>query len=127
MTSMLWGAINTPVEVITYTELSALAAGASVAGAATFNNIQGNTQNGQIYAEVTAVITMANAPNANTGFSVWFLASADGGTNYERGSSSYTPQRPPDVTFGAPTDTTQTYSTKRVLAPPGIMKFLIQK
>jgi hypothetical protein len=51
-------------------------------------------------------------PGANTTIDIWFLKSVDGGGTYEDGSSSITPQRPPDCQFqvdsGRSTAQTQT-------------------
>jgi len=51
---------------------------------------------GYLDAEAELLVTFPTAPTANTSIYVWLLREIDG-TNYEMGSASVTPTRPPDI------------------------------
>lgn len=81
------------------TELNSLAAGNIAVGSA-FDNAQG-TANLDGYLFGTLELVLAAPPSAVVAGSVcavWFLRSIDG-TNFEDGSASVYPVRPPDVLF----------------------------
>jgi hypothetical protein len=67
-----------------------------------WDNTQGATGDGYTLCDLEFVGTYGSAPTANTGISVWFLATQDG-TNYEdgdgsvSGGSDVTPARAPDA------------------------------
>jgi hypothetical protein len=125
-TSELWGALGTETILGTNTNLSALANNALFLSG-DYNNVQaGGGGGGDVLCRLRAILTMAVAAAANTGFSVWFLKSVDGGTTWERGGTGYTPLRLPDCVFPAPVDTTQTEITRDVLCPAGHFKVLIK-
>lgn len=118
--------IGTETVLATNTNLSALANNALFLSSA-FNNVQaGGGGDGYTLCRITATLTMAVAATANTGFSVWFLKSQDGGTTYESGGTAYTPLRLPDLVFPAPVDTTQRIVMRDVLMPAGFFEVLIK-
>lgn len=124
--SELYGALGTETVLISNTNFSALANNALVLSA-DYNNVQGGGGGGgDILARIRATITMAVGATAGTGFSIWFLKSQDGGTTFERGGTSYTPLRPPDLVIPAPTDTTQTEIMRDVAIPAGHFKVLVK-
>lgn len=120
-----WGALGTETVLLSNSDLSALANNALVLSSA-YNNTQGNAGDGAPLCRITATLTMATAATANTGFSIWFLKSQDGGTTYEAGGSGYTPLRLPDLVIPAPVDTTQRIVMRDVPMPPGFFKVLIK-
>lgn len=118
--------IGTETILMTNTNLSALANNALFLSAA-FNNVQGGGGgDGYTLCRITATLTMAVAAAANTGVSIWFLKSQDGGTTYESGGTAYTPLRLPDLVIPAPIDTTQRIVMRDVLLPAGFMEVLIK-
>jgi len=125
-TNELWGALGTETVLINNTNFSNLLNNALVLSG-DYNNVQGGGGGGgDTLCRLRAILTMAVGASANTGFSVWFLKSTDGGTTWERGGTGFTPQRLPDVVFPAPTDTTQTEVSRDVLCPAGHFKVLIK-
>jgi hypothetical protein len=94
------------VTTLLSTELNSLANNASVlssvgGSSGVFDNTIGNSgvSNGYFLGDVEMVCAaFGSAPTANTALNVWFLQTIDG-TNYEDGSSSITPVRPPNVAF----------------------------
>ena len=90
-----------------------------------FDNTQGQTGDGYTLADIELTVTFGTNPTANTGFSLWLLASADG-TNYEAGSSSVTPARLPDVVFPVIVTTSAQTITRRVSLPWGKMTPLLR-
>jgi hypothetical protein len=80
------------------TELNSLANNTNCTPSSALNNIQGESgKEGYPRGKVELLLAAySGTPTANTGVSVWFLRAPDG-TNYEDGSSSVTPARPPDV------------------------------
>lgn len=125
-TTEKWAALGTEAVLVSFTNFSALANNALVLSA-DFNNVQGGGGgDGYVLCRIRAILTMATGASANTGFSVWFLKSSDGGTTWERGGTGYTPLRAPDVVFPAPTDTTQTEISRDVWLPAGHFKALIK-
>lgn len=64
-----------------------------------FSNVSGGALGGYPYGRFKLTLaTLGGAATANSGIDVWMLA-ADDATNYETGSSSVAPARPPDFTF----------------------------
>lgn len=86
------------------TELNSLANNALVISSVNgtsgvFANVSGSGTGGYLYGRLVLFLsTFGSAPTANSAIDVWFLVSADG-TNYESGSASITPARPPDYSF----------------------------
>jgi hypothetical protein len=118
--------IGTESVLMTTTNLSALANNALFLSAA-YNNVQaGGSGDGYTLCRVTCKLEMAVAATANTGVSVWFLKSQDGGTTYESGGTAYTPLRLPDLIIPAPVDTTQRITMRDVLMPCGFFKMLLK-
>lgn len=97
----------------------------SLAISAVFDNTQGQTGDGYTLCDLELVVTFGTNPTANTGISVWFLQSQDG-TNYEDGGTGTTPARAPDVVFPVLVSTSAQRIIRRVLLPPGLMKFLLK-
>lgn len=124
-TSELYSALGTETVLMTNTNLSALANNGLFLSAA-YNNTQGNTGAGDVLCRIRATITMAVAATANTGFSLWFLKSQDGGTTYEAGGTAYTPLRNEDLVIPAPVDTTQREMMFDVPMPAGFFKVLLK-
>jgi len=83
------------------------------------------TSSDYVMAEVELYVTFSAAPTSNTGISIWFLREVDN-TNYEDGTSSVTPTRPPDVVFGVRAVTTAQRIVKTCLLPPGSFKPLLR-
>jgi hypothetical protein len=111
--------IGTETVVMTATNLSALANNALFLSG-DYNNVQaGGVGNGYTIGRIRVNIHMAVAATANTGASIWFLKSNDGGTTYEAGGTGYTPLRMPDLVIPAPVDTTQRIVMRDVLLPAG--------
>lgn len=76
--------------------------------------------------EAELQVTFGTAPTANTPVYVWLLREIDG-TNFETGSSSFTPTRPPDIIFTMSAVTT----LQRIIIPvydipPGNVKALLR-
>jgi hypothetical protein len=125
-TTEKWAALGTETVLVSNTNFSNLLNNALVLSG-DFNNVQGGGGgDGYVLCRVRLIITMATGAAANTGFPIWFLKSADAGTTWERGGTSYTPLRMPDVVFPAPTDTTQTEISRDVLLPAGHLKALLK-
>jgi hypothetical protein len=102
------------------TELNSLANNALAIGSAfTSSNVN------YILAEIEFAGTFAANPTANTGVSVWFLRAIDG-TNYEDGSGSVTPGRPPDITLQVTAGQAATRCTRQCVIPPGTWKPLLK-
>lgn len=80
------------------TELNSLANNTNCSPSGAIDNTQGQAdKDGYTRGKLEVYLdTYSGTPTANTGISVWFLLTVDG-TNYEDGSSSVTPARPPDV------------------------------
>lgn len=82
------------------TELNSLANNSNGSAGSAVNNVASGTSNADGYVRGAVELYLAaytGTPTAGTGVSLWFLRSADGGTNYEDGSSSVTPARTADV------------------------------
>lgn len=123
--NQLWGSLGTQIVVMSNTNLSALANNAGFLSNAV-NNVQGGGQGGgSLMCRLEAVLTMAVAASANTGFYVWFLKLSSDGTTYERGGTGYVPLTQPVAIFPAPVDTTQTPEFYDIPAPAGIFKVLM--
>ena len=119
-------AVGTETVLMTPTNLSALANNALFLSGA-FNNVQGGGGgDGYTLCRVKAQIEMAVAATANTGVSVWFLKSQDGGTTYESGDTGYTPLRLPDLVIPAPVDTTPRTVMRDVPMLAGLFKVLLK-
>ena len=116
------------------TELNSLANNANVASSVggasgVFDNTlgDGGVANGYQMADVEGVFAVfGSAPAAGSALLVWFLQTIDG-TNYEDGSSSTTPVRPPDVVLPFQASTSAQRVTKSgVPLPAGKFKVLAQ-
>ena len=125
MASEKWGALGTETTLMSNSDLSAMANNALVLSSA-YNNTQGQTGDGARFARLTVTLKMAVAATANTGFSIWFLKSQDGGTTYEAGGTGYTPLRTPDLVVPAPVDTTQRIVMIDAEIPAGYFKALMK-
>jgi hypothetical protein len=118
--------IGTETILMTNTNLSALANNALFLSTA-FNNVQGGGGgDGYTLCRMTCKIEMAIAATINTGVSIWFLKSQDGGTTFESGGTSYTPLRVPDLVIPAPVDTTQRVIMRDMFMPSGFFKALLK-
>ena len=118
--------IGTETVLMTNTNLSALANNTLFLYSA-FNNVQsGGGGSGYTLCRITAILSMAVAATANTGISIWFLKSQDGGTTYESGGTGYTPMRLPDLVIPAPVDTTQRIIMRDVICPAGFCQVLLK-
>lgn len=106
------------------TELNSLANNTNAISTTAYNNVQGGGGgDGFVECEVELTVNFSVAPSANSGFSVWFLASPDG-TNYEDGGASVTPSRLPNVVFPLRAVTGVQRITRRTFAPAGIFHTL---
>lgn len=106
------------------TGLNSLANNALAVSAA-YDNTQGAAGDGYTLCDLELVVTYGTAPAANTGCSVWFLASQDG-TNYEDGDASTTPARNPDVVLPVRAVTTAQRVIRRAWLPWGLSKALLK-
>ncbi len=105
------------------TEMNAQANNALVLGSAYDNSANLNPLAEVEFSQSTAFGT---APAASTGLSIWWLRDIDG-TNYEDGSSSLNPSRPPDLTIPLePQNSTAQRITRRCAIPPGTFKPLLK-
>lgn len=83
-----------------------------------------NTNTGYLDGELELQVSFPVAPTANTPVYVWFLREIDG-TNFEDGSASVTPTRPPDAIFTVRAVTTAQRITQPVYdIPPGNIRTL---
>jgi hypothetical protein len=106
------------------TELNSLATNTnSAAGSAYNNTIGGGAGDGYTLCDVELSCTFGANPTANTGISLWFLSTQDG-TNYEDGSATVTPGRPPDVVLPVTAGQTGTRTIRRAMLPWGNFKAL---
>ena len=118
--------IGSETVLMTNTNLSALA-NTALFLSGSFNNVQaGGGGDGYTLCRITSTITMAVAATANTGVSIWFLKSQDGGTTFESGGTAYTPLRLPDLVIPAPFDTIQRIVMRDVLMPAGVFQVLLK-
>lgn len=128
-TTLEWANLGTTQTVITGTALNNMANNALVLGSAvTWTQAIGGIL-GYIYGRVQMLFKFQVGPTTNTGFSLWFVKSQDGGTTYEDGTAA--PPRPPDVTFlghayGGTGDTATHTVSKDILLPPGTWKALLK-
>lgn len=84
------------------------------------------TNAGYLDGELELQVTFGTAPTANTPIYVWFLREIDG-TNFEDGSSTVTPTRPPDAIFTVRAVTTAQRMTQPVYdIPPGNIRTLVR-
>ena len=118
-TSTIKQAYGTIASILT-TELNAMANNALVLSAAT-----SLTETNYLECDVEAYFTFGVAPTSGTGFSVWFLRTADG-TNYEDGGVSVTPSRAPDLVIPARAVATAQRVIVQGYVPPGNFKVLIK-
>jgi len=128
-TNFLWsgsGSYSVSVTNWLTTELNSLAASSgntlSTIGAA-FQNT-----NAMIYADVEFVAGGTLTPTAGAFVELWLLRSLDGGSNYEDGSSSVAPGRPPDATISVRAGTTITPRAgyPGLILPPGFYKPILR-
>jgi hypothetical protein len=125
-TTEKWAALGTEIVAAANAGLSGLANNALALSSA-INNVQGGGGgDGYALCRITATVTMATAAAVNTGLSLWFLKSQDGGTTYESGDASYTPLRIPDLVIPAPVDTTQRIVMRDIMCPAGVFKILLK-
>lgn len=125
-TTEKWAALGTEIVAVANAGLSGLANNALVLSSA-INNVQGGGGgDGYALCRITATVTMAAAAAVNTGLSLWFVKSQDGGTTYESGDAGYTPLRMPDLIIPAPVDTTQRIVMRDVMCPAGLFKILVK-
>lgn len=108
--------------LFTASELKALATGASVLSASAVSNAAGSQ-----YADLELLIDLATAASAGGHVALWFVRALDG-SNYESGTASITPARPPDVVIPvrSTTDDSQVVSVPAVWWPQGTFKVLFQ-
>ena len=116
--------VGTAATVLT-TELNSLANNTQDVSTSTYDNRVGYSGDGSSRALVEAVFTYDTAPTAYTFLSVWFLRLIDG-TNYEDGSSSITPSRPPDVSIPVRAVTSAQRVTLAATLPPGKFYTLVR-
>lgn len=84
------------------------------------------TNTGYLDAEAELLVTFGVAPTANTPIYVWLLREIDG-TNFEDGSASVTPTRPPDIIFTVRAVTTAQRIVQMVYdIPPGAIRALVR-
>src|SRR4051812_3919305 len=98
---------GTVATIGTLTELSALGSG-SLALCAAYSNTIGGTGDGYTNGRIQiATFPSTGTVTANSGFSIWFVKSVDGGGTYEGGAAGATaPTRAPDLVIPANTSTT---------------------
>ena len=108
------------------TELNSLANNALVVTATPYNNTAaGGGGDGYTLADIELVATFGTVPAANSALSIWFLTAIDG-TNYEDGSASITPGRPPEVVLPVRAVTTAQRSNRRAWLPWGDFSILVK-
>lgn len=89
---------GTATDVLT-TELNSLSSGSNTSAGTAINNVV-STSNWDGNREGHVQFTMAaytGTPSAGAALYLWWLQSVDANSTYEDGSSSVTPQRPPDL------------------------------
>ena len=102
------------------TEMNSLANNSNAVHASSVTN----TNTGYLDGELEMQVTFPVAPTANTPVYVWFLREIDG-TNFEDGSASVTPTRPPDAIFTVRAVTTAQRMVQPVYdIPPGNIRTL---
>ena len=116
------------ITAIPGTTLNALANNAVALGSA-INWTQGQTADGYLMGRVQLTFKFQSGPSTNTGFSIWFIKSTDGGGTTE--DSTAAPPRAPDLTFlghayGGSGDTNAHVVSADVLIPVGSIKFLLK-
>lgn len=108
------------------TGLNSLANNALAISSAYNNVAGGGAGDGYTLCDVELVVQYGSSPTANTGVSLWFLGSQDGGTTYEDGDASTTPARAPDAVFPLRAVTTAQRVIRRVWLPWGHIKGLLK-
>lgn len=104
------------------TELNSLANNSNAAHSSSVSL----TSAGYLDAEVELLVTFGTSPTANTPIYVWLLREIDG-TNFEDGSSTVTPTRPPDIIYTVRAVTTAQRIVQTVYdIPPGTIKPLVR-
>lgn len=97
----------------------------SLAIGSAFNNlVGGGSGDGYPRCRITFSGTWGTAPTANTGLSLWFITSEDGGSVYEDGDASTTPSRGPDVVIPARAVNTAQVIARESRLPVGFFKVL---
>ena len=99
MATTLKQVVNSAITLLS-TELNSLANNTMCSAGSAINNVASGTANADGYVRGSVQLSLATysgTPTANTGVSIWFLKSVDGGSTYEDGSSSVTPARRPDL------------------------------
>lgn len=105
------------------TGFNSLANNALAISSAYDNTIGAGGGDGYTLCDLELVVTFGTNPTANTGVSIWFLASQDG-TNYEDGGTSTTPARAPDCVIPVAVSTSAQRIIVRTLLPWGLLKVL---
>lgn len=108
------------------TELNSLANNALAIVSSAFDNTQAATGDGSLACYLELLVTFGTAPTANTGISIWFLRTVDGGTNFEDGGTSLTPVRGFDTSIGVAASTSAQRLIKEVKLPAGKFKLLLK-
>jgi hypothetical protein len=128
MTTTIKEVLGTSATLLASSELGGLTNNSIVVSAAlnsngVYNNTQGSgssSTSGDGYERgyVTFVPggAFGSAPTANTSLDVYFLKSADGGSTFEGGTSSYLPARRPDVVLPLNSNTTTAAGNKVTVA-----------
>jgi hypothetical protein len=133
-TNQYYGALGSNTVVLSGT----YSAGAGINGisnnyatlSAAIQNIQGSGLGGPLQALLEWEITLGSGTiTANTGLSVYFIKSQDGGSSYETctaGSSPVLPNRAwPDYIIPVPPNTTQVIGSAIVIVPAGYFEVFL--
>lgn len=103
------------------TELNSLGTASICAAGTTVDNDADHDQ----LCDLELSVTFGSANAADRAISVWFLATVDG-TNFEDGSSSVTPNRPPDAIFVTRAVTAHRIMVYGVRVPPRDFKPILR-
>lgn len=120
MADLKWEAYAEAAQTALSTDLNSLADGSAALSSAIDNTSTLNT-----FMDLELVVTYGTAPAGEQACEIWVVSSADG-TNYEDGSGSVTPARPPDAIFALRAVTSaQRIVIKMVPIPPALFKILL--
>ena len=125
--------IDTTAVTLMTTELNTAATGSlkisSVGGSSgVFRNLNGggtSDLDGRLSGRFELLLASGHNISVNGAINVFLLTSNDG-TNFERGSASVMPNRPPDFTFYPGIESGAQYLTADARLPPGYFKVLVQ-
>ena len=124
-TTQEWIVQGTAISLLT-TELNAAATSAIVTGSGV-NNVQATSNlNGYTRGRFELIINTGHTISNAGAINVWLLTSRDGGTTYERGSSAYRPNRPPDFTLYPGAEAGTQCLTADAYLPPGYFKACLE-